>query len=72
MTAPDDGRKLQEMASRIREMREIIGYTAGQMAEKTGVPLGEYERVEAGLHDPTFNFLHQCAIAFGVDINSLL
>ena len=72
MTAPDKGKKLQEMAARIREMREIIGYTTGQMAEKTGVPLEEYERVEAAQHDPTFNFLHQCAIVFGVDINSLL
>ena len=72
MTAPDKGKKLQEMAARIREMREIIGYTTGQMAEKAGVPLEEYERVEAAQHDPTFNFLHQCAIVFGVDINSLL
>ena len=68
----DTGKKLQEMAARIREMREIIGYTVAHMAELTGVTVEEYTDVEAGKVDPTFNFLHQCAIAFGVDINSLL
>ena len=68
----DTGKKLQEMAARIREMREIIGYTVAHMAELTGVTEREYTDVEAGKVDPTFNFLHQCAIAFGVDINSLL
>ena len=63
---------LDEMASRIKEMREIIGFSTAQMAEKTGVSVSEYEQVEAGNVDPTFNFLHQCAIAFGVDINALL
>ena len=66
------GNKLLEMAARIREMREIIGYTVVQMAKLVGVTVEEYEQVEAGKVDPTFNFLHQCAIAFGVDINQLL
>ena len=64
--------RLQEMASRIREMREIIGYSEEQMAEKTEVTIEEYKAVESGKVDPTFNFLHQCAITFGVDINALL
>ena len=32
--------KLSEMAARIREMREIIGYSVEQMAEKTEVACG--------------------------------
>ena len=68
----DATQKLKEMASRIREMREIIGYTEEQMAEHTEVSVAEYRKVEAGELDPTFNFLHQCAIAFGVDITALL
>ena len=44
MQAKDSGQKLQEMAARIREMREIIGYTVAQMAEKTGVTEAEYQR----------------------------
>ena len=34
--------KIKEMAARIRELREIEGYTAAQMAEKTGVSESEY------------------------------
>ena len=68
----DGGQNLAEMAARIREMREIIGYSTVQMAGLTGVTPEEYEKVEAGQCDPTFNFLHQCAIAFGIDINALL
>ena len=64
--------KLLEMAARIREMREIIGYSVEQMAEKTEVSVEDYKAVEAGAVDPTFNFHHQCAIAFGIDINALL
>ena len=64
--------KLKEMASRIREMREIIGYTKEQMAKATGTTVEDYARVEEGGVDPSFNFLHQCAITFGVDINALL
>ena len=72
MDTAQPGHKLMEMAARIREMREIIGYTPAQMAEKTGVSVEDYEAVEAGRLDPTFNFLHPCAIAFGIDINALL
>ena len=64
--------KRMEMAARIREMREIIGYTVEQMAKLTEVSVEDYVGVEAGQVDPSFNFLHQCAIAFGVDINALL
>ena len=41
--------KIQEMAARIREMREIIGYSVEQMAEKTGISVAEYEAVESGM-----------------------
>ena len=72
MSAETTEGKLKELAARIREMREIIGYTVEQMARQIGVTVDEYAKVEAAEIDPTFNFLHQCAIAFGVDINQLL
>lgn len=37
--------KLQEMAARIRELREIEGLTQEQMASETGVTLSEYRHV---------------------------
>ncbi len=72
MEETQDSSKLKEMALRIREMREIIGYSEAKMAELTKVSEEEYRAVEEAKVDPSFDFLHQCAIAFGVDINALL
>ena len=63
---------LKEVAARIKEMRGISGYTAAQMAGLTDVTVEQYAAIEAGEHDPSFTFLHKCALAFGVDINALL
>ena len=63
---------LLEMAARIREMRGISGYTVRQMAGLTDVTEDQYAAIEAGSADPSFTFLHKCALAFGVDINALL
>ena len=63
---------LLEMAARIREMRGISGYTVRQMAGLTDVTEEQYAAIEAGSADPSFTFLHKCALAFGVDINALL
>ena len=48
--------KLHEMAQRIRDLREIVGLTAGDMARLTGVPLEEYLLCEAGESDLNFAF----------------
>lgn len=40
--------KIQEMAGRIRELREISGFSAQTMALKTGTSEEEYLRCEAG------------------------
>ena len=63
---------LKEIAARIKEMRGISGYSAAQMAGLTDVTPEQYAAIEAGEHDPSFTFLHKCALAFGVDINALL
>ena len=64
--------KLQEVAERIREMREIAGFSEGQMAEKTEVSVEEYAMYEAGKTDMPFTFIHKCALAFGVEMSALL
>jgi len=63
---------LKEMGERIREMREIVGHSVEKMAELAGVSVSEYHDLEAGLLDPPFTVLHRCAVAFGIDITSLL
>ena len=64
--------KLQEVAIRIREMREICGFTVEEMAQKTEVTADEYIRYEAGELDFPFSFIHKSALAFGIGITDLL
>ncbi|MBQ0084405.1 MAG: AMP-binding protein [Clostridiales bacterium] len=53
-------------------MREIIGLTEAEMAEKTEVSLEEYKSYEAGLIDFPFTFIHKCSIVFGIGISDIL
>ncbi len=64
--------KIKEMAARIRELREIEGYTALEMAEKTGVSESEYLACENGESDLNFAFIYRCALAFNVDVTSII
>ncbi len=64
--------KLQEMAGRIKSLREIVELTPAQMAEKTGVSVEEYIRCEQGKEDLNFAFLYRCALALGVDVTDII
>lgn len=64
--------KLAEVAVRIREMREIVGFTEAEMAEKTEVSLEEYRKYENAELDFPFTFIHKCSLAFGIGITDLL
>ena len=64
--------KLQEMAQRIRTLREIVGLTAEEMALKTGVSVSEYSDCEAGRSDLNFAFLYRCALALNVDVTDII
>ena len=64
--------KLAEVAARIREMREIFGFTEDEMAAKTEVSVEEYRAYEAGQLDFPFTFIHKCSLAFGIGITDLL
>ncbi|MBQ1245878.1 MAG: AMP-binding protein [Clostridia bacterium] len=68
--APAD--KLREVAQRIREMREICGYTVAETAAMTEVSEEEYRLYEAGGRDFPFTFIHKCSKAFGIGITDLL
>ncbi|MDO4492580.1 MAG: AMP-binding protein [Clostridia bacterium] len=72
MTGKNSTNQLQEIALRIRELREIVGYTPEKMAELTEVPLDLYMSYEAGAEDMPFTFLHKCSLAFGVELPELL
>ena len=64
--------KIQEMAHRIRELREIENYTIAEMAMKTGTTEQEYIDCEMGRSDLNFAFLYRCALAFGVDVSEII
>ncbi|HMM06808.1 MAG TPA: AMP-binding protein [Clostridiales bacterium] len=64
--------KISEMAARIRDLREISGFTPAEMAEKTGVSVEEYLTCENGEEDLNFAFIYRCAIAFKVDVTDLI
>ena len=64
--------KLQEMAGRIRDLREIEGLTESYMAEETGVSLEEYRACEAGECDLNFAFIYRCAQIFRVDVTDII
>lgn len=64
--------QLMEMASRIREMRDIMGYSEEEMAQKTEVSADDYALYESGRVDMPFTFIHKCALAFGIELTELL
>ena len=64
--------QLREMAARIKEMREIMSFTQEDMAQKTEVSLEDYLAYERAEKDMPFTFIHKCALAFGIEITSLL
>ena len=64
--------KIREMATRIREMREIVGFTPENMAEKTGVSVEEYIRCEEGKSDLNFAFIYRCASALNVNVTDII
>ena len=64
--------KIQEMAARIRELREITRYTPEEMAAKTDVTKEEYLQCENGQSDLNFAFIYRCALAFGVNVTDII
>ncbi|MBR3766955.1 MAG: AMP-binding protein [Clostridia bacterium] len=64
--------KIREMAGRIRELREIVGFTPDEMAQKTGVTTEEYIQCEEGKSDLNFAFIYRCALAFNVDVTDII
>ncbi len=64
--------QLSEIATRIKELREIMGYSIAQMAEKTTVDEAQYLSYESGKTDIPFSFIHKCALAFDVEMTELL
>ena len=72
MTSTNTSTQLMDIATRIRGMREILGYSMQKMAEQTEVSEEIYRQYESGTVDLPFTFLHKCAKVFGLEITVLL
>ena len=72
MTNQNTETQLMDVALRIREMREILGYSTQKMAELTEISEELYRNYEAGNLDLPFSFMHKCAKAFGLELPVLL
>jgi len=64
--------QLSEIAARVKELREIMGFSVEDMTKKTDVTEAQYLSYESGKVDIPFSFIHKCALAFGVDMTDLL
>ncbi len=64
--------ELMDVAHRIREMREIMGYSEETMAQRTEVTLRQYRAYEKCEADLPFTFIYKCALAFGIELTELL
>ena len=72
MSNQNPANQLMDIALRIRDMREILGYSMQKMAELTEVSEENYRLYESGTVDLPFTFLHKCSKIFGVEITVLL
>ena len=64
--------RLVEIATRIKELREIMGFSTAEMALKTEVSENDYASYESGNVDIPFSFIYKCSLIFDVELTELL
>lgn len=64
--------KIKELASRIREMREVSDISQGQMADYLEIPLRTYQEYEIGEEDIPASVLYAISHKLRVDMTTLL
>lgn len=64
--------QLMQIATRLAALRDLSGYTQGELAEKLGVTPEEMAAYESGTLDIPVSILHAAAELMGVDLTELL
>lgn len=64
--------KIQEVACRIHELRELSGISVERMAEVLNLPILSYQGIENGNEDISVGLLYQIAGELNVDLSLLL
>ena len=62
----------EQMAEKLKALRERRGLTQEQLSEKSGVSRSYLARLETGRQDPTLSTLEKLAKALGVKVGRLL
>lgn len=64
--------QLQQIASRIRDLREIAGLSQEEAARAFGIETDQYAAYEGGDQDIPIGLLYQIAGKFGVELTAIL
>ena len=64
--------KIQEIAGRIRVLRELENKTPEEMAEAADISVEEYLECESGSKDLNFTFIYRCSLALKVSVTDIL
>ena len=63
---------MTQIDERVRELREVLGLTKEEVAEKAGIPFEEYLAYDSGQKDLPVSAMYAIASALGVDPTELL
>ena len=64
--------KLKQVTERIFYLRDILDFTAAEVAEKLDIPVALYEEYESGKKDIPISMIYAVAAVFGVDATEIL
>ena len=64
--------KINEIASRIRELREVCGYSAEDLAKELNIDLAVYNEYEENGENIPISVIYQIASKFGVDFTEII
>ena len=64
--------QVKQIASRIKELRDIIGLEPQEIADTLGISIAQYQSYEDGLDDIPISIIYGIANALGVDSTVLL
>lgn len=67
-----DRENIQEVAARLRGLREALELTTAQVAEKCGIDEDTYKEYESGNADIPISFIQNLADNYGVQVPELL
>lgn len=63
---------MTQIDERVRELREVLGLTKEEVAQKAGIPYEEYLAYDSGAKDLPVSAVYAIASALGVDPTELL